>query len=355
MASGDKNIVLGCCRGGMEDESVICCTKCKKSYHYTCLPNFDDTIRDATNWTCAECSKKNLATPLTSNTPVRSNSNVTKRKNNKRQALNSPPATDHTLTSDDIRTIVQDIIKKELTEQLSIFKSSFGAVLNVELQTVKDEIKEMKNSMQFMNQQYEDFRKQHLEWEGTIEDIKMKNEAMQETMRLMESRINQLEQNARANNVEIQCLPEKSDENLLSIVSKIGDAIKCKLNDEQIVKCTRIAKMHPESNRPRSVVVQFSSTRIRDKFLAANIEFNKSQPLDKLNTSHLGLEGKKWPIYVVEHLSPANKALCAATRSKAKDKGYAHVWVRGGRILVRKTDSSKYIVIKNHNSLNLII
>lgn len=53
-------------------------------------------------------------------------------------------------------------------------------------------------------------------------------------------------------------------------------------------------------------------------------------------------------------LSPTNKSLHAATRLKAKEKGYKHVWIRGGRIYIRKTDDSEYRIIRDMDSLNKI-
>lgn len=57
-------------------------------------------------------------------------------------------------------------------------------------------------------------------------------------------------------------------------------------------------------------------------------------------------------IYIVEDLSPSNKALHAATRIKAKEKNYKYVWLRNGKIFVKKSDGSDYILIKNMNDLN---
>ncbi|KAL4720368.1 hypothetical protein ACJJTC_014025 [Scirpophaga incertulas] len=75
---------------------------------------------------------------------------------------------------------------------------------------------------------------------------------------------------------------------------------------------------------------------------------------DKLNTSLLGIAGEKSPVYISEHLSPANKNLHAAARKKAKSLNYQFVWVRGGRIFVRKSPESTHIHIKTQESLDLI-
>lgn len=111
--------------------------------------------------------------------------------------------------------------------------------------------------------------------------------------------------------------------------------------------------MNRENKRPRSIVVQFNSVKIRDEYLAASLSFNKNKPIkDKLNSSHIGLEGEKTAIFISEHLSPTNKALHAATRAAAKEKGYKYVWVKNGRVFARKSDDSDYIFIRNTDSLS---
>lgn len=98
------------------------------------------------------------------------------------------------------------------------------------------------------------------------------------------------------------------------------------------------------------------SVNVRDQLLASVKNYNKSKkPEDKLNTSHIGLSCEKKPIYVIEHLSPSNKALHAAARLRAKEKKYKYVWIRNGKIFVRKADHSDFIMIKDTSSLEKIV
>lgn len=83
-------------------------------------------------------------------------------------------------------------------------------------------------------------------------------------------------------------------------------------------------------------------------------KYNKGRPdrAEKLNTSDLGIAGRKSPIYVSEHLSPAAKKLHAEARIAAKAKSYRFVWVRYGRIYVRKNEEADLIHIRNPSDLN---
>lgn len=115
------------------------------------------------------------------------------------------------------------------------------------------------------------------------------------------------------------------------------------LKDEDIVKCTRVAKLNKESKQHRSIVVKFRNIRNRDEFYSAVHRYNKSNPHDKLHTALLGMAGERKSVYVSEHLSPSNKHLHAAARKKAKEVGYQFVWVKNGHIFVRKDIDSKYV------------
>lgn len=111
-------------------------------------------------------------------------------------------------------------------------------------------------------------------------------------------RINYLEQQTRSNNLELQCLPENKQENLYTVVKQLGSVVGCVLSDNDILHCTRVAKLQATNTRPRSVVVQLASPRIRDNLLASTIDYNKEKKTntEKLNSADLGIAGDKKPV-----------------------------------------------------------
>lgn len=354
MSGTNKDIDWGCCSLGLEDDQYLTCTNCKKSFHEACLSLTKScgpatATSDVEAWTCLLCTKKQ---PKNDNTPLNRYSNVTTRPS-KRQAPNSPANTEDPkpITRDDM----QDILEGFGAEIRNMVRSTMSSILHAELKPIKEEIADIKNSMTYMNLRFEEINKEHAESQATIKLLQDKNCLMQSKIDEMNARINQLEQNARSNNVEIQCVPEKKDENLFNIVSQLGKAVGHQVNEENISHCTRIAKFNKDSNRPRSIVVQFNTSRTRDHFLAAAIRFNKSKPDDRLNTSHINMSGAKIPIFVTEHLSACNKALHAAARLKAKELGYKYVWIRGGRVYMRKSDNAEYKIIRDINSLGKLV
>lgn len=139
-----------------------------------------------------------------------------------------------------------------------------------------------------------------------------------------------------------------------TVIAQIAKTVDCKVLDDDVYHVTRVAKLNKEGDRPRTVIVKLRSPRHRDAMLAAVAKFNKSNPKSKLSSQHLGIAGSPKPIFVAEHLTPANKSLHAAARLKAKKESYKFVWVRNGRIYVRKDEYSPALLIRNLDSLDMM-
>lgn len=360
-------IVWGCCDvdcdSGVEDR--VLCSVCSIPFHKECLLSSNyQSIIFTRDWKCPECMQVNKC-GNSDNTPVRcstrnsfSDSNVTRR-NVKRMALSSPPdpSPSHqtcSITRDEIQDIIKDVIRDELRLITTSINASISEVISSEMKIVRDEISKIKESMNFLSNQCEDLQLAQKSSKEQIMELQNNNSKMQNTIDELNLQISSLEQRARLNNIEIQCVPENSSENLVSILMRLSEVTNAKITKEDIIKCTRVAKSNRASQRPRNIIVQFATQNIRDTFLASVIKFNKSNQHNKLNTGDIGYEGEKKPIYVTEHLSPANKALHAAARRRAKELGYKYVWVRNGRIFMRKDDMSNFKFIKDTSSLEIL-
>ncbi|CAG9789959.1 unnamed protein product [Diatraea saccharalis] len=340
-------LTWGCCTMDLDDSAFLQCAKCKHAYHTACLPGtyIDPATSDGLmNFLCPLCDKRKPG--KNDNTPIRFNSNAIMTRSTKRQALNSPP-NEKPITNSEM----QEIIKSMLMEVQVSMRNMITSTLNEEFKTFTDELKEVKESMNFMNIKYEEVRKEQAETKERMKLLKSESDIAKAKLKDLESRVNYLEQNARANNLEIQCVPEKKDENLLNIIEELGKTINCKVTTEQLAYFTRTPKLNKDNDRPKSIIVQFITPKKKDAFLAAAISFNKANPNNKLNSSHAGIPGKMTAIFVTEHLSMSNKALHAAARRAAKEKNYKYVWIRNSRIFMRKTDNSPYLIIKSMEAL----
>lgn len=347
----------GCCLnvGNGTEENFMECEKCRLAFHCACMSITAEDFETASSWNCPNCLAQAPRSSKEDCTPLR---NVSVNRGCKRQAMSSPspPAASSDLSdTGDLRATIQDVIKAEFNNMLKRFNESIKLAINRELKPIREEIKDIKESMSFINDQFEEIRKQQEASNKTIKELKAENEIMKSSIGDLNARINYLEQQSRSCNLELQCVPENKQEDLYKIVMQLGKTVNCELKTADILHCTRTAKLNRSSTRHRSIIVQLASPMTRDKLLASAIKFNKTNSQDRLNSCHLGISGPKTQVYIVEHLSPSNKALHAATRIKAKEKGYKYVWIRSGRVFVRKNETAEYIIIKNTESLNKII
>ncbi|CAH1646776.1 unnamed protein product [Spodoptera littoralis] len=336
----------GCCSNEIEPSGsrYLKCDTCTKLYHYACLSIKESPKKSGSrkSWKCPTCVSSTPRISRSDSTPIKSVSTI---RANKRQATEALSPVLPEFNKDDIRSIIQEIIKQELRDMLKQINLNITNTIYRELAPIKEEIQELKKSMDFINDSFEDIKKEQNQSRENM--IKMNIE--------VQGRLNSLEQQSRMCNLEIQCVPENKRENLFSIVTQLGRVVNCNIKEQDIMHCSRIAKANTTRARPRSIVAQLATPRIRDHMLASVNKYNKNNPQNKLNCSHLGFAGEKFPVYVAEHLSPANRALHAATRIKAKEMNYKYVWIRNGKIFVRKTEGSDYILIRSVNGLEKII
>lgn len=310
-------------------------------------------------WICLTCRCKEPKTGSNCNTPIRpatpahastSSStgshydNVTLRAKQKSTASTAVIQEQgcSCLTAADIRAIVREELRQVIRTEI-----------NSELQEIKRSMASFEATISFFNEEFEKIKASTSAQSATIETLRKDNECLRVATQDLSARMRQLDQQSRASNLELQCVPEHKQENLVSTILQLGKVIKCPLNDFDIHYCSRMAKLNTNTPRPRSILVKFRSPRLRDTFLAATSAFNKNHPNEKLNTSHLGIGGeKKNAIYVVEHLTLENKELHAAARRKSKELNYKFVWVRDGKIFMRKSEESNYVHIRNLDILN---
>lgn len=349
------------CRSAIKECDRLDCCACASYYHCLCVNISSAELKKLSteakaNWVCPECRNKkprgdNSNTPVRQSTSINTDSNVTMRRKKQEPAVDSDAGLNLGISRSELRTIIQEEISTAVRESIRDLKID----LNSQLKTFKDEIAGFTQSIQFMNDTFEKFNTDLHDCKTKIDTLTKEKEILQSDLKSITSRLNQIEQISRASNLEIQCVPERKSENVLSIVTQLSLAVSCPIKESDIHYCSRIAKKNPESSRPRSILVKLNSPRSRDSLLAAVIKYNKNHQQNKLNTEQVGFgSDKKNPIYVVENLSPENKLLHAIARSRARELGYKHVWVRGGRIYMRKTDTSEYILVRSASTFDAL-
>ncbi|CAH2096082.1 unnamed protein product [Euphydryas editha] len=229
--------------------------------------------------------------------------------------------------------------------------------INIEFEKVCEELsvlQSIKESIDHFFHLYDSVKRELEEAKEEIKNLKRDNCELRNILNSHSDVINNLEKEARASNIELHCLPEFRNENLVNTVEQISKVINVPITEGGIIKCTRVAKQNKNSSRPRTVIVKFSTPITRDRFLAGVINYNKRNTENKLNTSHLGISGEKTPVFISEHLTSASRDIHAAARLFAKEKQYRYVWSRNGNIFLRKSAASDVIFVKSKNILKTL-
>ncbi|KAG5869442.1 hypothetical protein JTB14_025169 [Gonioctena quinquepunctata] len=138
------------------------------------------------------------------------------------------------------------------------------------LKSLKSEIQMLRESVDFCSNMVTDFDEKLLkmnEYFKITEKLKMENASMRNDVLELKKQIDNLEYSTRSNNIEIHEVPEKNNENLVDVVTKIGRFLNISLDPDSIDTAFRVPSR--AENKPKNIVVKFKFKQSRDYFLTA--------------------------------------------------------------------------------------
>ncbi|CAK1598138.1 unnamed protein product [Parnassius mnemosyne] len=358
--------MYSCCEGSMDDESTILCTHCGGAFHHSCMDpanSYDFSTIDTNNWTCPTCTAKKPKAIKGDNTPIRLgasqavvNNNVTQRLKKKKTVSEpsskvqaSDTVSQITVSSLELREIIRQEIRREITELQKGLEASFEHLLNAKFKKIEDEMEEVKKSVSFINNKYDEIKTQLVNQEKSLKSMDVISADMTQlktTFNKLESENNTRDQWARRSNIEICGVPEKKNENLITIIENLAKKADISFNaptDMDFV--TRVASLSKDNKKPKRIFVRFMSRYYKDEFLC------KVRQLKNLKASDIGFSGNNSYVFFNDHLTTSNKLLLQKAKAKAKDCNYKFVWVKNCTIMVRQSNSSPVLHINSTNDL----
>lgn len=373
----------GKCKKPLPKRDFLVCVNCKLKYDLECAGvsytrfNIMEPLKKTT-WKCKPCYGRGKNSIFHTNTPARSDAELSvsspcpdsaspfdevlaRTASSLSDSINvtirSKPAktSPATATTEDAgsyvtENLLREILKQELTAALKTHKNQVTA----ELKIIQEQVTGFRESLSFFNKQFDEIKADLVEKTTLINQLKNENEKLHVTVYDLSSRLNTVELHMRECNIEINGIPENRSENLINTVMQLTKSIDNPLEVADIQHVTRIAKLNRDSDKPRAVIAKLRSPLQRDCVLAAVFKYNKQNKEEKLNSHHLGIGGTRKPVFVSEHLTPANKSLHAAARRRAKDMSYKFVWTRNGRVYVRKDEYSQALLVRNLEGIGQI-
>lgn len=214
------------------------------------------------------------------------------------------------------------------------------------IDTLMAEMADLKKSVEFFAHKYDELKSEL----GQVKGMKSKIVKLEKSLADKDAIINDMkermiagEQYSRRHHLEIGNFPVTDGENVDKIVCDLGKKIGCPLKVEEIAAAHRLKA---KDGAVPSIIVEFVNRRTRNKF------FESRKVLAPKDNKKFD---KKKRIYVNESLCYYYRTLLRMAKEKCKDADYRYCWYQNNKVLVRKAEKSKAIVINKPEDLRKII
>lgn len=269
--------------------------------------------------------------------------------------------TDSSETSIDVVTPINDDVQKLfMSEMKQIFQSHTSkceersnkthSALDT-LQNMMNELlkqnSEIKESIAFISKQYDDMK-------NKVDILESEKKADRLYIQQLEDRVDSLERTLNTKKIEIRNIPLSptvKEEDLCKIVQNATNVIGAHIEKSEIreVYCTN------KKDKASRIIVELTSASTKDHIIKKARYFNSTNKQNKLNSTHLNMDGPATPIYVSEYLPPQTQHLYYLARKFAKEQNYMYCWTSFGKIFLKKNDKVKASIIKRETDLENII
>lgn len=305
-----------CLRSMKLATAQISCNACKYSFHAKCSrlsrEDFDSYVSSGTPFLCDPCKTKRRVS-------MRMDS-----------ALSSEELSLSAVR--DLLIEVRDFLSSRIEESSGDLGRAVEA-LNVDVQELKVELSAQSDKVNSLIYK--------------VDALENDNKQLREINNQLSHRVDELEQYSRRNCLEIDGFPESPTEDVITSVLEVGRGLGLKVQPDMIDVCHRIPRA-PGRSGPRSIIAKF--VRRSDK----NAFINARRVRRDFSTRHMG-RSDDCRVWVKECLSPVRRKLFGAAREFGKKHNFKFVWVKDGKVFIRKSEGSKIINVTSLNVLHSIV
>lgn len=151
----------------------------------------------------------------------------------------------------------------------------------------------------------------------------------------LNNQINKSEQKELKNNLIVKGMPQTEDD--AEVIKKLGSKLQVRVGN---VKIFRLGK---KDSNATPIKVCFESE-------SEKITFMRAQKNKRLSTTDLGFNQSN-NIYLDHDLTKKNMELYKAARIFRKEHNYKFIWIRDGKVFLRRTENSRAILIEDTDDL----
>ncbi|XP_037574907.2 uncharacterized protein LOC119457408 [Dermacentor silvarum] len=205
------------------------------------------------------------------------------------------------------------------------------------LLSLPGKVQSIEESVQVISDKFDQFQTRLLAQEKSTKELEkrvgiLENSSLKEVDQLRLD-VDNLEWRSRRLNIEIHGIQETENENLIEKVNSIAD----KICQPHITKdeVTAVHRLAAKPGKTRGIIIRFARQEQRDSWLANKKELKK----------------ESGNVYICENMTRLSRELLFTTKDWARSAGYAFVWHTNGKVLVRKKNGERAVVIRSVRDL----
>lgn len=291
----------------------INCNDCESPFHASCVKLEKEEVEffqsDNNIWRCDSCAKTRRKSMAVESELNKGNPNL-----------------------NDVLDLL-NVIRAENKEQTKNLEKELGKSVN----SCHENIEELKTVLKEQSDKIDRYEKK-------IDELLNQNTNLRKRVRDLEIGLDEAEQYSRINCLEISGVPDKVNEDVVTEVKKVGEALGVTITDDMIDACHRLGRK--QDKWPRAIIVKFSRRSVKEEML------QKRRVKRNFNTTHIGERNSPGKvIYINESLTKARRELHKQVRELKKKKGLSFIWIRNGNILVRPNEGDPVIAVTTMEDL----
>lgn len=236
----------------------------------------------------------------------------------------------------------------EPTDRIIEYIEKLRQDMRQEFVGIKESVSEVNTSLGSVQATLDILKKENEERRQEYNKIVKENIQLKEEVGELKSRVMDLEQYSRRDNLEIFGVPYTNGEDLFYIMNKIAAHIGVPFAATDISTIHRMPKTRRGPHPP--IIARFVRRCTKDRWISGA---KKNQ--GKLTAAVLHESFEATFVFVNEHLTVGNKAILGRARQMKREKMLAFVWIKDGRVLVRKTEQGPVTYVKALDDLERLV
>lgn len=219
--------------------------------------------------------------------------------------------------------------------------------------TFKEDFQSVKHSIEFMSNEFDSFKNELLKHKEDVNKLNKEVMTLKQENEKLKSEVAEMQGYTRKDSVVVTGIPETKNESVFEVFNKLSSVIKSPVVSNGLSTAHRLPSRGKEQIKP--IVFKFVRRQDKEGWLA---DFKQAASEDNggagISTKTLCRSLAEGRVCAYQHLAPTTMELFRETKKLATQKGYRFVWIRDGKILVRKEEGEKPIQVKNVMDLKKI-